>query len=54
MRTEASGEQAVAVRHLDDVIGCRTARHVRSRHQVGPAFNVPPGVADDRDLARSA
>src|SRR5450759_2149000 len=54
MQPQPSGEQAVAVRHLDDVRGVGVAADERACDQLGPDVDVAGGVPDDRRGARRA
>jgi hypothetical protein len=51
MRTEAAGEEAVAVRVLDDIAAMHATGGKGSNHHFGPDVQVGLGVGDDDRLA---
>ena len=54
VRTQPTGEQAVAIGDVDDIAGPPTSDIDRPRHDIGPHLDVGLGVADHRRLARRA
>ena len=54
MRAEPAGEQAVAIRIEDDVVGGCAGRAQRARHHGRPHGDIALGIADHRRLAGGA
>jgi hypothetical protein len=54
MDAEAAREQPITISVMNDVARQRACAGERARHEIGPAFEVFPGIADHRRLAGCA